>query len=65
MKINLNGKNIESSCRTLMDLVLEQGLEPQALIAELNFKLIRQAEWDNTSIKEGDTIELLSFVGGG
>lgn len=65
MQINLNGKNMESNCRTLMDLVQEQRLDITSLVAELNFKIIKQAEWNDTLIKEGDTIELLSFVGGG
>ncbi len=65
MQINLNGKNIESGCKTLMGLVSEQGLDTKALIAELNFELIKQTAWKDTLIKEGDTVELLSFVGGG
>ena len=65
MKINLNGKKKESQSRTLMDLVLEQDFDPDSLIAEVNFEVIRQETWQDTSIKEGDHIELLSFVGGG
>ena len=65
MKINLNGKKKESQSRTLMDLVLEQDFDPDSLIAEVNFEVIRQETWQDVSIKEGDNIELLSFVGGG
>jgi thiamine biosynthesis protein ThiS len=65
MEINLNGKKLTSNSKTLMDLVLEQGFDPDSLIAEVNFEVIRQETWKHVSIKEGDTIELLSFVGGG
>jgi len=65
MKINLNGKKMESESQTLMDLVLEKGFEPNSLIAEVNFEVIRQETWKDVSIKDGDNIELLSFVGGG
>ena len=65
MKINLNGKKMESESQTLMDLVLEKGLDPNSLIAEVNFEVIRQEIWKDVSIKNGDNIELLSFVGGG
>ena len=65
MKINLNGKNVGSKSQTLMDLVLEQGFDPASLIAEVNFEVIKQERWQNISIKDGDNIELLSFVGGG
>jgi len=65
MKINLNGKQVESKIQTLMDLVLEQDFDPDSLVAEVNFEVIRQKTWQDVSIKEGDNIELLSFVGGG
>ena len=65
MKINLNGKKVESQSGTLMALVLEQGFDPDSLIVEVNFEVIRQEIWQDVSIKEGDNIELLSFVGGG
>lgn len=65
MEINLNGKLVEVKVKTLMALVLEQGLDPGALVLELNLKVVKQQTWQNTSIKHGDTIELLSFVGGG
>ena len=65
MKINLNGKIVESESKTLMDLVQEQGFDPAVLVAEVNLEVIRQDIWQEFSVNEGDTIELLSFVGGG
>ena len=65
MEINLNGKKIESECTTLMEVIQEQGVKIDALIAEVNFKVIKQEEWNNVVIQDGDNIELLSFVGGG
>lgn len=35
------------------------------VIAEINGDIIRPPQWDEVMIKEGDTIELLNFVGGG
>ncbi len=65
MKINLNGEKLESQSGTLMALVLEHGFDPDSLVCEVNFEVIMQKNWKNVSIKEGDNIELLSFVGGG
>ncbi|MCD6293346.1 MAG: sulfur carrier protein ThiS [Deltaproteobacteria bacterium] len=65
MKIDLNGKKVKSVSKTLMDLVIEKDLDPNSLIAEVNFEVIRQDTWKDVSIKDGDNIELLSFVGGG
>ena len=65
MNINLNGKTIESQSSTLKDLVRENGLNPGALVAEVNLEVIRQEDWETFQIKDGDSIELLNFVGGG
>ena len=65
MQINLNGEKVESERQTLMAFILEKGLDPASLIAEVNFKVVRQKSWKEIIIKEGDNIELLNFVGGG
>lgn len=65
MKIHLNGKKTKSKAGTIMDLVLEQGLDPCSLIVEINFKLIPQEFWKAVPVRPGDIIELLSVVGGG
>ncbi len=65
MQINLNGENVESKCPTLMEFIVEQGFNLNALIAEVNFEVVKQESWKDINLKEGDNIELLSFVGGG
>ena len=65
MKINLNGKQVETKSRTLEMLIPEHGFNPEALIVELNSELIKKEHWSETIIREGDTLELLNFVGGG
>ena len=65
MNIKLNGKIIESESVSLMGLVLEKGFDPTSLIAEVNLEVIRQESWEKMALNDGDSIELLSFVGGG
>lgn len=65
MKITLNGTIVQSSCETLSALVRDQGLEPSCLVVELNRRVVRQEDWEGVSLKEGDVVELLNFVGGG
>lgn len=65
MEIDLNGKKITTRGLTLLDLINETGFEQKALIAELNLKVIKQENWADTPLNQGDQIELLSFVGGG
>ena len=65
MKISLNGKQVEVKSRTLEQLISERGLHPDALIVEVNSELIKKENWGETIIRDGDTLELLNFVGGG
>lgn len=65
MQITLNGQPTETAASTLRAMILEKGFEPDAVIAEVNFALIKREQWQQHVLKEGDTVELLSFVGGG
>ncbi len=65
MEINLNGEKVQSQSRTLMDLIVKYNFDPKSLIAEINFQVIKQETWTQILLKDGDNIELLSFVGGG
>ncbi|PIE61664.1 MAG: thiamine biosynthesis protein ThiS [Desulfobacterales bacterium] len=65
MKITLNGSVVETDQSDLLALVLEKGLAPSSLVIEHNREVIKHEDWAATPLGEGDTIELLNFVGGG
>ncbi len=65
MHIILNGKQTASNSPNLHAMIVEKGFDPDTVIAEVNFQLIKKNDWEQTTLNEGDTVELLSFVGGG
>ncbi len=65
MKITINGKQVETTDTTLDQLIEHRGFDPDALIVELNLKIIPRKNWPETQLSKGDTLELLNFVGGG
>ena len=69
MKIKLNGeiKTIHRSDEKffLEDLISHLGYEPQLVVVELNGIIINPQEWNNTKIKDGDCLEVVTIVGGG
>lgn len=65
MKLQINGKQAESKATNLQGLINELELNPKSLVVEHNSTIIRQQNWAQTALQEGDSIELLSFVGGG
>jgi thiamine biosynthesis protein ThiS len=65
MYIILNGEQTAITSDTLLAMMKEKGVEPDSVIAEVNLELIKKNDWERTPLNEGDTVELLSFVGGG
>ena len=66
MNITLNGQTKELSCTSNLRVIVEQFCKHKTpVVAELNGEIIKDPSWEETIVKEGDTIELVSFVGGG
>ena len=65
MKVRLNGEDYETKATTVKGLLDELDVHPQRVAVELNLKIIKKAEYEDTELKEGDSIEVVSFVGGG
>ncbi|HUR94662.1 MAG TPA: sulfur carrier protein ThiS [Gemmatimonadales bacterium] len=50
---------------TLLELLAHLGLDPRTVVVELNREIVRRPHLGATAVSEGDTIELVHFVGGG
>jgi len=50
---------------TLLDLLGHLGLDPRSVVVELNREIVRRPRLGETHVADGDTIELVHFVGGG
>ena len=66
MNITINGENRSfSDGVTLTDVLKELSLEGKVMAAAVNMDIVKQDNWSNQKLNEGDKIELLDFVGGG
>lgn len=50
---------------TLSQLVEEKGLNVNAVVIELNREILKRESFTDTTLKDKDIVEVLSFVGGG
>ena len=50
---------------TAADLLRHLGLDPRTVVVELNRKIVRRPQLNDTALAEGDAVELVHFVGGG
>jgi len=65
MELKVNGEMRITDISSLYDLITDMGLEPTRVAAELNGNIVPRAEFKNTVLKNGDSLEIVNFVGGG
>ena len=66
MDIILNGqKETLDKDMNILEFLLSKGLNPDNVVVEYNLNVLKSEEWSNTVLKENDSLEVLSFVGGG
>jgi sulfur carrier protein len=50
---------------TVADLLERFRLAPQRVAVELNEQLVRRAQFEQTTLRAGDRVEIVTLVGGG
>jgi sulfur carrier protein len=66
MIITINGKPEEIKLQSnLTGLILSKGLSVDNLVIEYNSRIVPKREWKDIVLEENDTVEIVSFVGGG
>lgn len=66
MFLNVNGEKCEHrGGGTAPALLAELGATPEHTALTVNGELIPSKQWENFKLNDGDTVEVLTFVGGG
>ena len=68
MKLKINGevKEVDKELKTISDLLTELEIKrPERVAVEINKEIIMQSDFGSTAVKDDDSIEIVSFVGGG
>jgi len=66
MHLTINGTARDDiDAGSVEGLLLELGLDPRAVVVELNREIIRRPQLADTGLSEGDVVEIVHFVGGG
>lgn len=66
MKLVINGEAKDfNPPLTLSGLVDQLGMKSDRVAIELNRSIVPRDQWAQTSLAEGDTLEMVHFVGGG
>ena len=66
MTITLNGDPHEvPGPLTVSELLSRLDIDPRRVAVEVNLVVLRRGSFDTTTIREGDEVEIVNFVGGG
>ena len=66
MRVIINGtEHTLESGLTMAQLLLQLGKNPKFLAVERNFELVPRTKHAESLLAEGDTIEIVTLVGGG
>ena len=63
--LKVNGESKKTDAKTVADLLEELGLAGQAVAVEVNQAVVPKKQHGDAQLNDGDTIELVTLVGGG
>jgi len=66
MKLKINGKETEiQDSLTVSGLLESLRIEPGRIAVEVNMQIIKKCIFQDYVLKDGDSVEVVNFVGGG
>ncbi len=65
MKLIINGEEKELDAANVALLVEALGMKGDRVAVELNRDIVPRAKWVETTLRDGDRLEIVHFVGGG
>lgn len=63
--VKVNGEMKELAGKSVLEAVELAGCSEQRVAVELNEEIVPKAKYAETILKDGDSVEIVRFVGGG
>lgn len=63
--LHINGQEVQAAGKTLMEYLHAHGYDPQRLAVERNGDIVPKRYYEATVLQDGDSVEIVTFVGGG
>lgn len=66
MRIVVNGEGLTCPDRvTVLELLKQLNFAANAIVVERNAEILQRSDYGSIELAEGDSVELIRFVGGG
>ncbi len=63
--VKVNGEQLDIAGKTIAEYLAETKYDPKRIAVERNGDIVFKAKYGETVLNDGDSIEIVSFVGGG
>ncbi|MBQ8314388.1 MAG: sulfur carrier protein ThiS [Lachnospiraceae bacterium] len=63
--IKVNGVEVDIAGKTVTEYLATTNYDPKRIAVERNGDIVFKSQYDVTVLEEGDSLEIVSFVGGG
>ena len=63
--VKVNGKELDIAGKTVADYLALTDYDPKRIAVERNGKIVFKSQYGETVLEDGDSVEVVSFVGGG
>ena len=63
--VKINGADTDAAGKSLLDYLAAANYDPRRVAVERNGEIVPKACYGETVLADGDTVEVVSFVGGG
>ncbi len=63
--VKINGEEKNVAGMTVAEYLATTNYDPKRIAVECNGDIVPKSQYDNTVLQDGDSVEIVSFVGGG
>jgi len=63
--VKINGEEKEAAGQTVASYLASAGFNPARVVVELNETIVPKARYAETTLRDGDQVEIVCFMGGG
>lgn len=63
--VKVNGKDLDIAEKTLSEYLATTSYDSKRIAVERNGDIVPKSQYDVTVLEDGDSVEVVSFVGGG
>ena len=63
--VKINGQELNIAGMTVLEYLATTNYDPKRIAVERNGDIVFKSQYDVTVLEDGDSLEIVSFVGGG